>query len=681
MSGPTQEKPPVAAAAEAWDPLQTGSDDLELVLAAQKREIRNILKSYTGYYDLFSELIQNALDAVEKRSEESSPGYQPEIWITIDVAKETVSITDNGCAMTLAQFRGFLKPNFSFKQGASTRGSKGVGATYLAYGFNYLEMATKVSAETVLSGVIENGRRWLDDTDNIVSRPKVQPVKPTREPFLHVDRGTSVTLCLTGDGIRPRSLHYFVAKTADQWMCLLRAHTPLGGIYICGDEPPKICVNLEVFPPPGKSLAPTRAQMTNGPRYLFPHEVLGRTADLREFLKDQAARAARSQDVSKVPPKFSNLNGIWGEWTGEEILANKSPIKPKVEEHERGLIEQLKLQMYVFMCYSTDLWDDYNDNKLALRKSSRILSGGLQQATKHMPQGIPITIPLTNNIGFQNIAHVIVHFQNAEPDLGRKGFQPELTKLAEKLAVSAVTAFRHHYERLLRRNTGAPALMQAMKLEQWIEQQKEHERDCPLIVSGAGLFAPEEELPIRSLPLVEQDVVALFNQMLSAGLIRGIQLLSSSQYKQYDGLYRIRMDPPFDKFIRSADNPLGIEAEHFAGADEAILSPVRVLEYKHSLDALIEELDTGYKSASEIGLAVCWELGDKWQSSFDIISYLDDENVHHREFHGITHGLTHGVSGLSAFQLIVLKDLISYLLNAKSESERQKKLYSGEAEV
>jgi hypothetical protein len=112
MPDPTQEKVPGTASGEAWDPLQTGSDDLEFVLAAQKREIRNILKSYTGYYDLFSELIQNALDAVEKRSEEGSPGYQPEIWITIDIHKDTVSVTDNGCAMTLAQFRGFLKPEF-----------------------------------------------------------------------------------------------------------------------------------------------------------------------------------------------------------------------------------------------------------------------------------------------------------------------------------------------------------------------------------------------------------------------------------------------------------------------------------------------------------------------------------------------------------------------------------------
>jgi len=399
----------------------------------------------------------------------------------------------------------------------------------------------------VQAGVLEHGRSWLEDTSNIVSRPKVQTVAPSHSAFQSIDRGTTFTLKLTGDAIRPRSLQYFIAKTADVWMCLLRAHTPLGGIYLHGDKPPTISVELEVVG--GKPSSTTVARLQS-PRYLYPHEVLGRTADLREFLKDQAARVEKGVDVSKVPPKFSNLNGVWGVWTKDEILSNTSPIKPRLEETEKELLSELGLQIYVFMCYSTDLWDDYNDNKLGLRKHGRILSGGLQQATKHMPQGQPVTIPLTNNIGFQNITHVTVHFQNAEPDLGRKGFQPEHTRLAEKLSVSAVTAFRHYYDRLLRKNTGAPALMQAVKLEKWIEEQKEHEKLCPLSITGKGLFAPEEELPIRSLPIVEQDVVALFNQMLSAGLIRGMQLLSSSQFNQYDGLYRIQMDSPFEKFIR-----------------------------------------------------------------------------------------------------------------------------------
>ena len=61
---------------EAWDPLESASDP-GMIVAAQRREIRNILKSYTGYYDLFSELIQNALDAVERRLDESEPNLNP----------------------------------------------------------------------------------------------------------------------------------------------------------------------------------------------------------------------------------------------------------------------------------------------------------------------------------------------------------------------------------------------------------------------------------------------------------------------------------------------------------------------------------------------------------------------------------------------------------------------------
>ena len=89
------------------------------------------------------------------------------------------------------------------------------------------------------------------------------------------------------------------------------------------------------------------------------------------------------------------------------------------------MCKELDIKLRIFLCFSTDLWDSYNDNVVNLRKGHRLLHGGLQLCTRNMPQGLPITIPMTNNIGFQNLAHVLVHFENAEPDLGRKGFQPD----------------------------------------------------------------------------------------------------------------------------------------------------------------------------------------------------------------------------------------------------------------
>jgi hypothetical protein len=177
-----------------WDPLTANADE-EMVIAAKRREILNILKSYTGYYDLFSELIQNALDAVDRRAKDEGPDYKPTIWIKIDMLTSAISVTDNGCGMKQEHFTQFLQPNISFKDGAFTRGNKGVGATYLAYGFNYLEVATKWEGK-VYSGVLKGGREWLEDNTRTVTRPRVTHGLVSHAPFQDVDCGTSVTLKL-----------------------------------------------------------------------------------------------------------------------------------------------------------------------------------------------------------------------------------------------------------------------------------------------------------------------------------------------------------------------------------------------------------------------------------------------------------------------------------------------------
>jgi hypothetical protein len=118
-----------------WDPLDAELSS-ELFIATIKRQIKNILKSYTGWYDPFCELIQNALDAVEHRRQRDD-GFEPTIWVQIDLQKNIISVTDNGIGFSEDQFKSFLAPNVSFKK-LGDRGNKGVGATYLGYGFKLL---------------------------------------------------------------------------------------------------------------------------------------------------------------------------------------------------------------------------------------------------------------------------------------------------------------------------------------------------------------------------------------------------------------------------------------------------------------------------------------------------------------------------------------------------------------
>lgn len=307
-----------------WDPLESRDNaDPGMVIERRRREIRNILRSYTGYYDLLSEMLQNALDAVERRTKEyqleGKTGYIPKVWLEIDMEKSSVSVTDNGYGMNLQQFKSFLCPSQSFKDGVNGRGSKGVGATYLGYGFNHVEVATKQEDKTY-AGILRDGRRWADDTTGTVIRPKVESHIPTNKVFDTIDRGTSMTVRLIGQNIRPKNLGWIGATSAEAWLAVLQASTPVGGIYLCGGTQPNIEISVEVVSSEGHY----SSVILDKPNYLYPHTVTANVADLRDYLQEQKRRVLKGMDVSKPPPKFQKLNGLWGEWTGEQIIDSKN---------------------------------------------------------------------------------------------------------------------------------------------------------------------------------------------------------------------------------------------------------------------------------------------------------------------------------------------------------------------
>ena len=295
----------------------------------------------------------------------------------------------------------------------------------------------------------------------------------------------------------------------------------------------------------------------------------------------------------------------------------------------------------------------------------------LFRSNNGMIQGDLLVIPLTSNTGYQNQCHVVIHLLDADPDLGRKGFQPELKEAAEYLSVMIVNRLKK-WRSLLKSDTGAkPDITKEIELHEWIKQQEEHESLYPLELTNKNFFAPTYEISITSVPQSEQDVIVLFNQLIAGGVIRGLKLLATSQVKQYDGVYKFVIKKPLENHeYDKHSNPLGVEELHFK---KEHTSPPKVLEYKYNIDALIHEFETEYKSEKDIHLAIAWELGDEWRKKYEATSLLDLENLHQRDFHGLTHILD---SGTTKFHVIALRELLEYLNDVDGVQKYHQEKYS-----
>lgn len=648
---------------KSWDPLLRGKEaDKEIVSAAQKREIKNILKSYVGMYDSFSELIQNAMDAVDRREKvDGSNSYKKKLSLTIDLTDNSFSITDNGIGFNEKEFASFLAPNISFKDGDDTRGNKGVGATYIGYGFNYLKFGTKGNGHEFVGEMI-NGRDWVEDQKGIITRPVVVATDNTIEEFIENDKGATFKIRFGGEHTRPKALSWYTATTPEQWLYLLLIKTPLGSIDYLNGESSNIKFDLTVINESGDK----KTLEDNNAKYIHPHNEINASINLKTILNFQEKSISQGKDATAIPTKYTKSNGIFEFLSTDEILSLRLKDKGFQE-----LVKEYNIEAYGYFTYSTSVWDQLNDSRAKLRKGFRVLKGGLQLANNNMTQGELIVIPLTSNTGYQNQCHIIVHFNNADPDLGRKGFQPELKEVAEKISVAIVNRLKQ-WRKLLKSDSGAkPDIEKELELHDWIKNQENHEANHPLILKNKNFFAPINEISITSEPQSEQDVIVLFNQLIAGGVIRGINLLATSQVKQYDGIYKFIVKEPFENHeFNKENNPLGVQELHH---NTEQTSPPKILEYKYNIDALIKEFECGYKNEKDIHLAVAWEMGSEWEKNYEAISYLDLDNLHQRDFHGLTHSLN---SATTNFHVIILKELIDYLNNVLGVQKHQKETYS-----
>jgi hypothetical protein len=644
-----------------FDPLAAKQAlNTEVAINAMKRELQNILDSYVGWFDPFCELTQNALDSLEERIADTSQSFRPELRVLVDIRENVLTVSDNGTGLTKDKYQQFLAPSFSFKSG-NTRGHKGVGATYLAYGFNYIQIATK-TPDFEAVGKMTDARKWLTD-ENPAGNPKVFPDSSGTcdAKFREFDRGVSVTLRLD-PSTRPGNLSWLMATTANQWMTILRLKTGIGAIF--PDE--RITVTLEVVD--GKGILTTAAQQ--GVQYLWPHEIVRHSRSLRDLEEAQKRLFDRYGAGFRMPAAMSNLDAIFDTLTVDDL--NK---QIPVDDGEKAICERYDPTVYFCYTYSAKVWPQFNE-ALEIRQGQSVLAPGIQIAANNMPQGEIIQVPLRRNIGRQNQVHVVVHLRNCRADLGRKGFQKEIVEFSQSVARKLIDRPIQRLRSNLRPVTGARSdLARQSEVDDWKDEFAKHEGDHPLIITNENFFIPTRRVSLTSFPTREQDVIALFNQLLAGGVMRGIQIMATNERFTYDGMYRVVFDDPIENHIFDVEkNPLGV-LEDYAREVGVFRSKPKIMEYKYSLDALIEDLLSGVKNSNDIDLVVVWETGSDYEGDYHITSLLDPDNLSERQYHGVTHVMTNVNTGQREMDLIVLQELVEFLNDPAGTIGRQKRKY------
>lgn len=399
--------------------------------------------------------------------------------------------------------------------------------------------------------------------------------------FAVLDRGTLIRV-QCGSGTHPAELRRYGTEI-ESWIGNLRSETAIGMIPDVVEPGFVPDVKLRLIDADGEE----REEQVEC-RYLFPHEM----GEPRDFL--DMARHERSARLPDPDPRDRNKTGIYRTYTDKEI-------REKFEIQESLFSGNKALWLYVFRAYSAKFFRDFDAQSVGRR-----LRPGVRLAADSMPIGAISGISSLGRYTYsQNRVHVLLHVDGAEPDIGRKGFSEEVEDLGQSLAKQLVEGELQNWIGFLRSEQGERKSEAA--LEDWKFESRKHEDECPLPPW------PEASLSITSVPEREQDVIALFHELLGAGALLGYNVLSTSQHAKYDSLMKIqlRREEIEKATFRRGACEWGVVAHRAETlTDNGI---IELIEYKMSLLSLISDFRSGSKSFSHLRLVIAWSAGPDFE--------------------------------------------------------------------
>jgi hypothetical protein len=648
---------------ESFEPISevlTGGTADPLVNDIIRDEITEILRSYHQTYDHLQELIQNAVDACEDAYEinlQKSQKYKPRIEVTFDLDNNRITVDDNGTGMNKDTLKKYYFTPFAGRKkrspsGKLRRGEKGVGATFLSYGSHRIWVSTKPmdNPNTYNACELAGGIDWIRDYSGALSMPRVNPVDAHPDLASH-KHGTIIVIDLNNlTNLRTLAKH---GRTVKDWEAILRLFTAIGfiGIGIDGPAPTDFLRALRVDVKVIESGITTAEKIDTG--YLYPHLVKDVTWIRAKDIKRQAGN---NRPVSRC-----SMRDMIIEWYGQDqikqMLTEKlnNPKQQRFADKKDAIIQAIdrhKPRAYVGFTYSAEFWDVVN--KRIFQTSRSEITHGMIFATRTHRVGGNVGIDFSGNTTDFNRFSLVIDMDEVPPDIGRKSIPYEICDVAQLIADAVHDSLRQNKD-CLKPSPSSGAAIGAIQVDDIRHMAVDEGTD--LDVDG------KLDLALVKEPREEQDVIALFFELLGKGHIKGYRVFATKLNEKYDSVaeFSLEKDPAY--FYDETANRLGIPEERFDEMGGTMRSPRKqILEFKHNSDQLINDVEYLVKDVKDIHWLVCWDIGSRHERlGIDIVDVTEPAQKNHRWYYGETHLLTDQAH--SNIRIIALKSVVHLLLH------------------
>ncbi len=614
------------------------------------RQVRNIVSSYNSAWDILTELLQNAVDAINQRKRTDPAFSRGTIKITIDANNSLVRIEDNGSGLPEGASSRMLLPGGTFKTMGNTYGHKGLGFTYCAH----ISDEVEVESEEATSGhrqhwTFNKGFSWLNDPaiDAVFAESGGATIRTIPGP------GTAIQLKLAIGRYESNQANTAVLDRFFEWAddekllsFVLRTRTAVGQVGWMFREVVPVDIDIQV--------TLTNSGITFPVEYSFFQ--FGQQPPLNQETYPSAIDYATNVYLNPRVPNKTHY-GIYHLFDSDPT-APSTPLK--VGRHHGGV----RFKAFVFICGKDNLATALKnyDPRLGDRHKDLAITTDVHLAIDGMPCGVPIDS--WNNFG----SHEQRYFAMLNTDLsfgqvldaGRKTITKYYVDLLTEKVVDAASdknvfgGGASLYELSAQLHTKASTPLSRSPIEyirKWLTFP-------PL--TGSRL--------LQNLPDDELGVYLLFGELVGRGLLPGYKLLYVSGGATYDAALEYNADmQDLANLNETAGGtcPLGIgsaavERYRRSGRQYRYQNPATgqthlVAEFKVRAEELLREIQkrNSEKDMDHIDILVCISFDPTEITNLRgaVVPVIQAS----RSLPGITHTLSFG--GHSAYMICLVDAL------------------------